>query len=171
MTHSPPTFSKAIVVVLLALTLAGCGAGAAAAPAATASPPTAPAADAALPTRINLNTAAQADFLAIPGVGSRMVREFMEYRPYTSIVQFRREIGKYVDAAQVAEYEKYVFVPIKVNESDAETLKQIPGVDDSTAAALIAGRPYASNDDFLAKLAASVSESDLAVGKSYLATP
>jgi DNA uptake protein ComE-like DNA-binding protein len=48
-------------------------------------------------TKFNLNTASEADFLTIPNVGNRMVREFMEYRPYTSIGQFRREIGKYVD--------------------------------------------------------------------------
>ncbi len=49
----------------------------------------------------------------IPNFGDRMVREFGEYRPYVSIQQFRKEIGKYVDAAQVAEYEKYVYVPGK----------------------------------------------------------
>lgn len=37
-----------------------------------------------------------------------MVRKFEEYRPYVSIQQFRREIGKYVDEAMVAAYEQYV---------------------------------------------------------------
>ena len=46
----------------------------------------------------NLNTTAEADFKMIPGVGDRMAHEFEEYRPYTSIQQFRREIGKYVVA-------------------------------------------------------------------------
>jgi len=59
--------------------------------------------------------------------GNRMVREFLEYRPYISIQQFRREIGKYVEEAQVAEYEQYVYVPVNVNESDAATLQQLPG--------------------------------------------
>src|SRR5882724_1001649 len=31
---------------------------------------------------INLNTAAREEFLLIPGVGSRMSAEFMEYRPW-----------------------------------------------------------------------------------------
>ena len=52
--------------------------------------------------RVNLNTGTQAEFGEIPGVGNRMVREFMEYRPYVSIRQFRREIGKYVSDEQVA---------------------------------------------------------------------
>jgi radical SAM superfamily enzyme with C-terminal helix-hairpin-helix motif len=97
-----------------------------------------------------------------------MVHEFEEYRPYRSIQQFRKEMSKYVAAAQIAEYEKYVFVPITPNESDAATLQQIPGLDTSEAQALIAARPYASNDAFLSKLAGSVSETELAVAKSYL---
>lgn len=126
---------------------------------------------AALPAKINLNTANGDDFLTIPGVGNRMVREFLEYRPYTSIGQFRREIGKYVDANQVAAYEQYVFVPIDVNASDAATLQQLPGVTEASAADLIAGRPYASAAAFLEKLAASVSTAELAAAPGYLATP
>lgn len=119
--------------------------------------------------KLNLNTATQDQLLAtIPNFGNRMVREFFEYRPYVSIQQFRREIGKYVDDSQVATYEQYVYVPINVNESDAETLKQLPGVDDATAAALIAARPYDSIDVFLAKLAESASAEELASAAAYL---
>ena len=60
---------------------------------------------------INLNTASDAEILLIPNLGPRMLREFKEYRPYTSIEQFRREMGKYVDDAEVARLEKYVMVP------------------------------------------------------------
>jgi DNA uptake protein ComE-like DNA-binding protein len=57
---------------------------------------------------IDLNTASDDDILTIPGVGSRMLREFKEYRPYQNIEQFRREIGKYVDEHEVARLERYV---------------------------------------------------------------
>ena len=57
---------------------------------------------------INLNDAKRSDILLIPGVGGRMAHEFEEYRPYTNIEQFRREIGKYVDEAEVARLEQYV---------------------------------------------------------------
>lgn len=57
---------------------------------------------------INLNTAYEIDILLIPGVGRRMAHEFEEYRPYSDIEQFRREIGKYVDAEEVARLEQYV---------------------------------------------------------------
>lgn len=60
---------------------------------------------------IDLNKATDEEILLIPGVGSRMLREFKEYRPYTSIEQFRREIGKYVDRTEMARLEQYVAKP------------------------------------------------------------
>jgi len=61
---------------------------------------------------INLNTATDEQILLIPGVGNRMLREFKEYRPYTALAQFHREIGKYVDNTELARLEQYVFVPV-----------------------------------------------------------
>ena len=57
---------------------------------------------------IHLNTATDAEILTIPGLGQRMLREFKEYRPYKSMEQFRREIGKYVSRQEVARLEQYV---------------------------------------------------------------
>jgi len=62
---------------------------------------------------INLNTATDEEILLIPGVGNRMLREFKEYRPYTALAQFHREIGKYVDTTELARLEQYVFVPVQ----------------------------------------------------------
>ena len=62
---------------------------------------------------INLNTATDEEILLIPMVGTRMLREFKEYRPYTALAQFHREIGKYVDATELARLEQYVSVPLK----------------------------------------------------------
>jgi len=59
---------------------------------------------------INLNTATDADFLTIPGVGPRMVGEFKEYRPWKSWEQFDKEIGKYVDAKEVARLKRYLAI-------------------------------------------------------------
>ncbi|MEO6527673.1 MAG: hypothetical protein ABIP93_13665 [Gemmatimonadaceae bacterium] len=59
---------------------------------------------------LDLNTATGPEILLVPGVGARMRHEFEEYRPYKSIEQFRREIGKYVDKAEVARLEQYVAV-------------------------------------------------------------
>ena len=136
-----------------------------ASPAATTAPP----ASSSTKAKLNVNNATQAELLStIPGMGNKMVHEFEEYRPYKSIQQFRKEIGKYVDQAQVAEYEKYIFVPIDENQSDAATLQQIPGLEAGEAQELIAGRPYASRDAFVAKLGEKVSANDLATAKTYL---
>ena len=59
---------------------------------------------------IDLNKASQAEILLVPGVGERMAHEFEEYRPYTAMVQFRREIGKYVDNDEVARFEQFVWL-------------------------------------------------------------
>ena len=60
---------------------------------------------------INLNTATDEEILLIPGLGNRMLREFKEYRPYTSLAQFHREIGKYVNDTEVTRLEQYVRIP------------------------------------------------------------
>ena len=57
---------------------------------------------------ISLNDAGRDEILLIPGVGDRMAHEFEEYRPYSDMDQFRREIGKYVDEEEVARLERYV---------------------------------------------------------------
>lgn len=119
--------------------------------------------------KLNLNTATEEQFGTLPGVGDRMVHEFLEYRPYISIRQFRQEIGKYVDEEQVAAYEEYVFVPIQRNDSDAATLQQIPGLDASEAEKVIAGRPYESDDAFLEALSDYITEEELQTAKAFLA--
>lgn len=60
---------------------------------------------------VNLNTASDADILLIPGVGKRMLHEFKEYRPWKTRAQFDKEIGKYVDAAEVKRLAMYVVIP------------------------------------------------------------
>jgi DNA uptake protein ComE-like DNA-binding protein len=133
-------------------------------PAATGAP-----SSAAPAAKLNINTASGEDFLrAMPDLGKRMVHEFEEYRPYKSIQQFRKEIGKYVDQNKVAEYERYIFVPIDENQSDAATLQQVPGLEASEAEQLVAGRPYASREAFLTKLGEYVPADSLTIARTYL---
>ena len=119
--------------------------------------------------RINLNDMTREELLeTIPDFGNRMVREFFEYQPYVSIQQFRREIGKYVDDDQVAFYESYIYVPVEVNDSDSETLKQIPGITDDIAEALMSARPFDSTEAFLAALSDHIGEEQIEVASAYL---
>lgn len=99
--------------------------------------------------KINLNEAPIEEFLTIPGVGDRMAHEFDEYRPYISIVEFRREMAKYVDEETIAGYEDHVYVPIDINESDVATVAQILGLDEAGAEQLVAMRPFADRQAFI----------------------
>jgi DNA uptake protein ComE-like DNA-binding protein len=57
---------------------------------------------------VNLNEASRGEIELIPGMSRRMVGEFLEYRPYEDMNEFNREIGKYVDEAEVARLRSYV---------------------------------------------------------------
>lgn len=57
---------------------------------------------------IDLNNASEAEIELIPGMTDKMAHEFLEYRPYADLAEFDREIGKYVDAAEVARFRNYV---------------------------------------------------------------
>ena len=57
---------------------------------------------------LKLNTATEADFMTIPGVGKRMAHELEEYRPWKTQQQFQKEIGKYVNEKEVARLWRYV---------------------------------------------------------------
>jgi len=61
-------------------------------------------------TPIDVNKASKEEMMLIPGVGKRMQGEFEEYRPYTSVEQFRRNIGKYVDKTELARLEQYIAI-------------------------------------------------------------
>lgn len=57
---------------------------------------------------VNLNTATKEELQLIPGMTDKMEHEFEEYRPYEDMGEFDREIGKYVDEAEVARFRNYV---------------------------------------------------------------
>ena len=129
-----------------------------------------PATDAPAETaaRVNLNSATHAQLEAIPDMTPKMIHEFEEYRPYVSIAQFRKQIGKYVSADQVAKWEPHVFVPVVPNECDAATLMQLPGVDQAAADALIAKRPFADAAAFSTALEAAVGAEKAKAGAALL---
>jgi hypothetical protein len=73
---------------------------------------------------VDLNRGTDAEFLLIPGAGQRMLREFKEYRPWTSFAQFEREIGKYVRnvPGEVERLEQYTFIPFDLNTATDEVM-------------------------------------------------
>ena len=76
---------------------------------------------------INLNTATGEEILLVPGAGKRMARELAEYRPWKSYAQFEKEIGKYVDATEVARLAQYTFIPLNLNTASAADFMTVPG--------------------------------------------
>lgn len=168
--------TRSLLLLIASLSLAACTGAPPPAeppPAETApeTPPEPAPAPATTVAKIDVNVATDEALAAATGAGPRMVHEFEEYRPYRSILQFRKEIGKYVDEAKVAEYEQHLYVPIAINDSDVATVKQLPGVDAKEAQSLVDRRPYADVDAFVEALAPLVTEDELAVGKDWLRTP
>jgi DNA uptake protein ComE-like DNA-binding protein len=117
---------------------------------------------------INLNTAGEQEMLLIPGLSPRMAHEFDEYRPYTSLVQFRREIGKYVDETEVARLEQFVFVPLDLNSATREDFATIPGVGDRMVREFLEYRPYANIEQFRREIGKYVDDKELARLERYM---
>lgn len=110
---------------------------------------------------LNLNSATEQEILLIPGVGKRMAHEFEEYRPYKSLEQFRREIGKYVNKQEVARLEQYVFVPLNLNTAGDEDILRLPGMNAAVLQALKAQRPYKNFEGFRSALRKTVDDREV----------
>ena len=110
---------------------------------------------------LNLNTTEEKAFKIIPGVGDKMAHEFEEYRPYTSILQFKREIGKYVDEKEVARYLDYVFVPVELNTSSEDDIKALPGIGKKMTHEFLEYRPYKNLAQFRKEIGKYVDDKEL----------
>jgi hypothetical protein len=97
-----------------------------------------------------------------------MAHEFEEYRPYTSLDQFRREIGKYVPAAEVARLEQYVFVPMNLNAATSAAFLTIPGMTTRMVHEFEEYRPYSSFEQFRREIGKYVDEKEVTRLQRYL---
>lgn len=97
---------------------------------------------------IDPGVATREEILMIPNAGPRMVREFFEYRPYRALAQWHREIDKYVDDAELARLEQYVFVPLDLNTASDEDILTIPGAGPRLVREVKEYRPYKSMEQF-----------------------
>jgi DNA uptake protein ComE-like DNA-binding protein len=118
--------------------------------------------------QINLNTASDEEIMLIPDMTSKMAHEFEEYRPYSSLDQFRREIGKYVDAGEVARLEQYVFIPMNLNDADLDHFATIPGMTPKMVHEFEEYRPYTSMEQFRREIGKYVDEDEVARLESYV---
>jgi DNA uptake protein ComE-like DNA-binding protein len=111
---------------------------------------------------LNLNSAAREEILLIPGVGNRMLREFLEYRPYAALAVFHREIDKYVDDTELARLEQYVFVPIDLNKASDADILTIPGLGNRMLREFKEYRPYDGIERFRREIGKYVSKEEVA---------
>lgn len=111
---------------------------------------------------INLNSGTREEILLIPGVGNRMLREFLEYRPYAALSVFHREIDKYVDDTELARLEQYVFVPIDLNKASDADLLTIPGLGNRMLREFKEYRPYDGMERFRREIGKYVSKEEVA---------
>lgn len=117
---------------------------------------------------INLNSATREEVLVVPGIGPRMLREFLEYRPYKAMAQFRREMGKYVDDAEVARMEQYVFVPIDLNAATDADILTIPGVGPRMLREFKEYRPWKTMEQFRREIGKYVDAKEVARLERYV---
>lgn len=97
---------------------------------------------------INLNTGTAPEILLIPRVAKRMTREFEEYRPWVSMAQFDKEIGKYVGAEETNRLKQYVFIPLDLNTATDEQFKTIPNLGANMLREFKEYRPWKTKAQF-----------------------
>lgn len=117
---------------------------------------------------INLNSASKAEMLLVPGVGERIAHEFEENRPYTAIAQWKREMGKYLDDAEVDRMGRYVFVPIDLNTATEAEILAIPGVGKRMAHEFVEYRPYSNIEQFRREIGKYVDDRAVARLERYV---
>jgi len=117
---------------------------------------------------INLNTATREEIMLIPGAGRKMAHEFDEYRPWKGFAQFDKEIGKYVDAAQVARLKSYCFIPININTASDEEISSIPGLGPRMLREFKEYRPYKAIEQFRKEIGKYVNAREVARLERYI---
>lgn len=117
---------------------------------------------------LNLNTASGDEIMLIPGMNNRMTHEFEEYRPYTSLDQFRQEIGKYVDEDEVARLEQYVFIPLNLNSATRDDFATVPGASNRMVREFLEYQPYSDMDHFRREIGKYVDEAEVARFERYM---
>ena len=120
---------------------------------------------------INLNTATAEEIMLIPGAGKRMAHEFEEYRPWKAWAQFDKEIGKYVNAQEVARLAQYGFIPMDANTASDADFMTIPGLGPRMLHELKEYRPWKSRAHFDKEIGKYVNQKEVARLARYLVLP
>ena len=120
---------------------------------------------------INLNTATAEEIMLIPGAGKRMAHEFEEYRPWKAWAQFDKEIGKYVNAQEVARLAQYGFIPLNLNTATDAEILTIPGVGSRMLREFKEYRPWKTTQQFDKEIGKYVDAKEVRRLARYVAIP
>jgi DNA uptake protein ComE-like DNA-binding protein len=120
---------------------------------------------------INLNTASREEILLVPGAGPRMAHEFDEYRPWKTWSQFEKEIGKYVDAKEVARLAQYAFIPVNLNTASDADILTIPGAGQRMLHEFKEYRPWKTMEQFNKEIGKYVDAKEVKRLARYVAIP
>lgn len=120
---------------------------------------------------INLNTATAEEIMLIPGAGKRMAHEFEEYRPWKAWAQFDKEIGKYVNAQEVARLAQYGFIPLNLNTATDAEILTIPGVGNRMLREFKEYRPWKTTQQFDKEIGKYVDGNEVRRLARYVAIP
>ena len=120
---------------------------------------------------VNLNTGTRDDILLIPGAGTRMAREFDEYRPWRNWAHFDKEIGKYVPQNEVDRLKQYAFIPINLNTATDDVFLTIPGVGARMVHEFKEYRPWTSQAQFQKEIGKYVDQREVARLWRYFVIP
>ncbi len=120
---------------------------------------------------INLNTATAEEIMLIPGAGKRMAHEFEEYRPWKAWAQFDKEIGKYVNAQEVARLAQYAFIPVNLNTASDADILTIPGAGPRMLREFKEYRPWKTTAQFDKEIGKYVDAKEVRRLARYVAIP
>jgi len=121
---------------------------------------------------LNLNTCTPEEILLIPRA-RRMRIEFPEYRPWKTVAQFDKEIGKYVGQTpgELDRLKSYVFIPLSANAAADADFMTIPMLTPAILKAIKDGQPWSSADQLEAAIAKATNAKDAARIRRYLVVP
>jgi DNA uptake protein ComE-like DNA-binding protein len=97
---------------------------------------------------LNLNTATSPEILLVPKIARRMTIEFAEYRPWKTMAQFDKEIGKYVGQPETDRLKQYVFIPLDLNTATDEQFLTIPNMARRMLVEFKEYRPWKTREQF-----------------------
>jgi DNA uptake protein ComE-like DNA-binding protein len=111
---------------------------------------------------VNLNTGTREEIVLIPGAGTRMAREFAEYRPWRNWAHFDKEIGKYVNQDETNRLKQYVFIPINLNTAADDDILSIPGAGQRMVREFKEYRPWKTKGQFEKEIGKYVDQKEVA---------